>query len=322
MKRTLSIIIPVYNEEGSIKPLLSKISDNIEKLLNQKTITDYEIILISDGSTDKSEEIIKQARAQNNHIKLITFRANFGKSRALETGFKFANGDIIITMDADLQDDPKEIGRFIAKIDEGYDLVSGWKENRLDPLEKRIPSKLFNWVTSKFSGIKIHDFNCGFKAYKKEVAKSISVYGEFHRYIPVLAKRNGFKVTEISVEHHKREHGKSKFGYERYLRGIYDALTAWFLLKYYERPMYFFGKIGLILSALGGIICLYLTALWFQGYSIGTRPLLLLGVMLVLIGAQFISLGLIANIIVDKSKEKAEDYMYIKEIYKDEKDGI
>lgn len=322
MNRTLSVIIPVFNEEESIHPLINRLNKSITNLKDKEHIADYEIIFISDGSTDKSEEIIKQARAQNNHIKLITFRANFGKSRALEAGFKLAKGDIIITMDADLQDDPKEISRFIAKIDEGYDLVSGWKYNRLDPLEKRLPSKLFNWVTSKFSGIKIHDFNCGFKAYRKEVAKSISVYGEFHRYIPVLAKRNGFKVTEITVEHHKREYGKSKFGFERYLRGIYDAVSAWFLLKYYERPMYFFGKIGLILSALGGIICLYLTALWFQGYSIGTRPLLLLGVMLVLIGAQFISLGLIANIIVDKSKEKAEDYMYIKEIYKDEKDGI
>lgn len=314
MTRTLSIIIPVFNEEDSIKPLLSQITSNIAKLLDEKTINDYEIIFISDGCTDKSEHIIKKEITQNKHIKLIVFRANFGKSRALEAGFKFANGDILITMDADLQDDPKEINRFIKKIDEGYDLVSGWKYNRLDPLEKKLPSKLFNWATSKFSGISIHDFNCGFKAYRKEVAKNISVYGEFHRYIPVLAKRNGFKMSEITVEHHKREHGKSKYGHERYLRGIYDALSAWFLLKYYERPMYFFGKIGLILSCIGGILCAYLTTLWFQGQSIGTRPLLLLGVMLILIGAQFISLGLIANIIVDKSKEKTEDLTYIKEI--------
>ena len=314
MKRILSIIIPVFNEEETINPLLKQLNTNITHLLNKGTISDYEIIFISDGSTDDSETIIKREINKDNHIKLIVFRANFGKSRALEAGFKQASGDIVITMDADLQDDPKEIKRFIAKIDEGFDMVSGWKENRLDPLEKRLPSKLFNWVTSRFSGIKIHDFNCGFKAYRKEVAKSVSVYGEFHRYIPVLAKRNGFKVAEIIVTHHKREHGKSKFGYERYLRGIYDAVSAWFLLKYYERPMYFFGKIGLILSMAGSIICSYLTILWLQGQSIGTRPLLLLGVLLILIGAQFISLGLIANIIVDQSKKKAEDTSYIKEI--------
>lgn len=314
MNRILSIIIPVFNEEGSIKLLIDRINENINKLIKKEIISEHEIIFISDGSTDNSEKIIKEELSKDNHIKLIVFRANFGKSKALEAGFKFAKGDIVITMDADLQDDPKEIERFIKKIDEGYDLVSGWKENRLDPLEKRLPSKLFNWVTSKLSGIKIHDFNCGFKAYKKEVVKSVSVYGEFHRYIPVLAKRNGFKVSEISVTHHKREHGKSKFGYERYLRGLYDALSAWFLLKYYEKPMYFFGKIGLILFLLGGLACSYLTILWFLGNSIGTRPLLTLGVMLILIGAQFISMGLIANILIDQDKKRVSDTLYIKEI--------
>jgi hypothetical protein len=217
-------------------------------------------------------------------------------------------------MDADLQDDPKEISRFIEKLDEGYDMVSGWKENRLDPLEKRLPSKFFNWVTSKFSGVDIHDFNCGFKAYRKEVTQSVSVYGEFHRYIPVLAKRNGFKVAEITVTHHKREHGKSKFGCERYLRGMFDAISSWFLLKYYEKPMYFFGKIGLMLFLLGGAICSYLTILWFLGNSIGGRPLLTLGVMLILIGAQFISMGLVTNILVDQDKKRTDDTFCIKEI--------
>ncbi len=315
MNRMLSIIIPVFNEEGSIKQLIEKINTNITELIRKKVIGDYEIIFISDGSTDRSEQIIKDEINNDIHIKLIVFRSNFGKSKALEAGFKFAKGDIIITMDADLQDDPKEIKRFIEKIDEGNDLVSGWKENRLDPLEKRLPSKVFNYITSKLSGVKLHDFNCGFKAYRKEVVKSISVYGEFHRYIPVLAKRNGFSVSEISVTHHKREHGKSKFGYERYLRGMFDALSAWFLLKYYEKPMYFFGKIGLILSMLGTAICAYLTLLWFQGHSIGTRPLLTLGVMLILIGAQFISMGLIANILIDQDKKRANDALYIKEIF-------
>ena len=315
MNRKLSVIIPVYNEEEAIPVLVKQLKTNIRGLLKKGSVNQYEIIFISDGSTDNSENVIKKEIKSDDNIKLVVFRANFGKSRALETGFKLAQGDIIITMDADLQDDPKEIERFIKKIDEGYDLVSGWKKNRLDPLEKRLPSKLFNYVTSKFSGIEIHDFNCGFKAYRKEVAKSVSVYGEFHRYIPVLAKRYGFKVSEIPVTHHKREYGKSKFGYERYLRGVYDAISSSFLLKYYERPMYFFGKIGLVLSVIGGLICTYLTIIWFQGQSIGTRPLLLLGVMLVLIGIQFISFGLIANIIVDSSKKKITEDLYVKEIY-------
>lgn len=315
MNRKLSVIIPVYNEEEAIPVLVKQLKTNIRGLLKKGNVNQYEIIFISDGSTDNSENVIKKEIKSDDNIKLVVFRANFGKSRALETGFKLAQGDIIITMDADLQDDPKEIEHFIKKIDEGYDLVSGWKKNRLDPLEKRLPSKLFNYVTSKFSGIEIHDFNCGFKAYRKEVAKSVSVYGEFHRYIPVLAKRYGFKVSEIPVTHHKREYGKSKFGYERYLRGVYDAISSSFLLKYYERPMYFFGKIGLVLSVIGGLICTYLTIIWFQGQSIGTRPLLLLGVMLVLIGIQFISFGLIANIIVDSSKKKITEDLYVKEIY-------
>ena len=314
MSRVLSVVVPVFNEEGSIKLLINKVCENIEEIIKNKILDDYEILFISDGSTDESEAIIKSEIEKNMHIKLISFRANFGKSKALATGFKHAIGDIIITMDADLQDDPKEISRFIEKLDEGYDMVSGWKENRLDPLEKRLPSKFFNWVTSKFSGVDIHDFNCGFKAYRKEVTQSVSVYGEFHRYIPVLAKRNGFKVAEITVTHHKREHGKSKFGCERYLRGMFDAISSWFLLKYYEKPMYFFGKIGLMLFLLGGAICSYLTILWFLGNSIGGRPLLTLGVMLILIGAQFISMGLVTNILVDQDKKRTDDTFCIKEI--------
>ncbi len=315
MDRILSIIIPVFNEEGSLNALVESINTSIKDIKEDNLITSHEIVFISDGSTDNSEKIIRSIIDKDHDIKLITFRKNFGKSKALEAGFKYAKGDIVITMDADLQDDPKEIKRFIKKIDKGYDLVSGWKENRIDPLEKRLPSKLFNYITSKFSGIALHDFNCGFKAYKKEVTKSVVIYGEFHRYIPVLAQRNGFKVGEISVTHHKREYGKSKFGYERYLRGMFDAISSWFLLKYYERPMYFFGKIGLMLFLLGGGICFYLTILWFLGYSVGSRPLLTLGVMFILIGTQFISMGLIANILVDNEKKHTSDTLYIKEVY-------
>lgn len=221
-------------------------------------------------------------------------------------------------MDADLQDDPAELANFIAKLDEGYDMVSGWKFNRLDPLEKTLPSKLFNFVTSKVSGIKIHDFNCGFKAYRKEVVKSLNIYGEFHRYIPVLALRNGFKITEITVKHHKRQFGKSKFGMERYLRGMFDAVSALFLLKFYDKPMYFFGKIGLGLLMVGFLICSYLTALWFAGYAIGGRPLLILGVLFILVGFQSFSLGLIANIIIDNVDKRGNNDVLISKTVNEE----
>lgn len=312
MINCLSLVIPVFNEEGALNNLYDEIALSLQYLINNKNIADYEICFVSDGSTDNSEQIIKKLIQKDNRVFLICFRRNFGKSRALQAGFRRVKGDVVITLDADLQDDPKEFKNFLSKIEDGFDLVSGWKFNRLDPLEKKLPSKLFNFVTSKCSGIALHDFNCGFKAYRREVVDNLNVYGEFHRYIPVLALRNGFKVTEIPVEHHKRTFGKSKFGAERYLRGLFDAISALFLLKYWDRPMYFFGKIGLILFAVGMLICSYLTSLWFSGYSIGGRPLLVLGVLFILIGVQAILIGLVANIIVDSSVKKSDD-VYIRE---------
>jgi len=219
----------------------------------------------------------------------------------------------VITMDADLQDDPKEIPHMIEKLEEGYDLVSGWKQKRHDPLEKRLPSKLFNKVTSSLSGVHLHDFNCGFKAYRKEVVDSIDVYGELHRYIPVLAYRKGFQITEIVVEHHAREFGKSKYGFERYLRGLFDSMTVAFLGKFYDRPMYFFGKIGLILCLLGGGICGYLTVLWCLGQAIGGRPLLLLGVLMLILGVQMFSTGFIGDMLVDATYRNRYNEAHIKE---------
>ena len=239
MGKMVSIVIPVYNEEESLKLLYEKIIENIPEQYER------EIIFVNDGSTDKSVEVIKKLIMQDTQVHLISFRKNFGKAMALETAFRNAKGDIIITMDADLQDDPIEIPNFLAKIEEGYDLVSGWKKHRQDPLEKRLPSKLFNKVTAKLSGVELHDFNCGFKAYRREVTESIDVYGELHRYIPVLAHRKGFRITEIVVHHNKRQYGKSKYGFERYLRGLFDSLTVAFLGKYYDRPMHLFGKGGL-----------------------------------------------------------------------------
>lgn len=315
--RKLSIVIPAYNEEDSIKPLYDEIEASVAKLIKNHKIQDYEILFVNDGSSDNTEKNIVKLTADK-RVKLISLRKNFGKSKALQIGFQHICGDIIVTMDADLQDDPVELANFIAKLDEGYDMVSGWKFNRLDPLEKTLPSKLFNFVTSKVSGIKIHDFNCGFKAYRKEVVKSLNIYGEFHRYIPILALRNGFKITEITVKHHKRQFGKSKFGMERYLRGMFDAVSALFLLKFYDKPMYFFGKIGLGLLMVGFLICSYLTALWFAGYAIGGRPLLILGVLFILVGFQSFSLGLIANIIIDNVDKRGNNDVLISKTVNEE----
>lgn len=314
MDRKISLVIPVYNEEGSLEELYERLILNIRNVIEKELISTYEILFVSDGSTDNSESIIERLHHHDSNVHMIVFRKNFGKAKALQAGFRHAKGDIVITMDADLQDDPVEIENFINKIDEGYDLVSGWKYNRLDPLEKRLPSKLFNKVTSTMSGVKLHDFNCGFKAYRKEVVKSIDVYGEMHRYIPVLANRKGFRITEIKVLHHKREHGKSKYGFERYLRGLFDSMTTSFLLKFYDRPMYFFGRIGLALLFIGVILCGYLSALWIMGSRIGDRPLLLLGVLCIILGVQSISTGFIGDMIVDATYRQRYEESYIKEI--------
>lgn len=307
MGQLLSFVIPVYNEEKSLELLYNGIVDNIPK--------DYskEIWFINDGSSDNSEEVIKGIIKKDRDAHLISFRKNFGKALALETAFRNVNGDIIITMDADLQDDPVEIPNFVNKIDEGYDLVSGWKKERHDPLEKRLPSKLFNRVTSRLSGVKLHDFNCGYKAYKREVIDAIDVYGELHRYIPVLAYRKGFKITELVVHHHKRQFGKSKYGFERYLRGLFDSLSVAFLGKYYDRPMHLFGKGGLFCGLAGFAICLYLLVLKLMGEAIGGRPLLILGVLLIILGVQMFSIGFIGDMLVDATYRKRYNESHVKE---------
>lgn len=307
MNNMLSIIIPMYNEEESVPELYKRIVQHV------KDCGPYEIYFIDDGSTDQSVQKVKEIIEKDKQVHLIVFRKNFGKAAALQAGFRNVVGDIVITMDADLQDDPKEIPRFIAKLEEGYDMVSGWKRKRHDPLEKRLPSKLFNKVTSHLSGVHLHDFNCGFKAYRREVVESIDVYGELHRYIPVLADRKGFRIAEIEVEHHAREYGKSKYGFERYLRGLFDSMTVAFLGKFYDRPMYFFGKIGLALCMAGGAICMYLTVLWLMGYGIGGRPLLMLGVLLLILGVQMFSTGLIGDMLVDATYHKRYSEAHIKE---------
>ena len=234
-------------------------------------------------------------------VKIIRFRRNFGKAAALQAGFNISEGDVVFTMDADLQDNPKEINSFLAKLDEGNDLVSGWKKKRHDPIHKTLPSKLFNYVTARTFKLKLRDYNCGFKAYKHPLEKELSLYGEMHRYIPALAHALGFKVAELAVEHRARVYGKSKYGIERYLRGFFDLLTVRMITYYIKSPLYLFGRIGIIAAFMGGVVTAYLAVLkLFFGLPLSNRPLLLLGILLILGGLQFISMGLISELIVNR----------------------
>ncbi len=294
----ISLVIPLYNEEGSLPELNSQ----LEKVFSKLNLS-YEIWFIDDGSIDNSLSILKELNANNNNIKILSFQKNFGKSAALSEGFKNANGDIVITMDADLQDDPNEIPKLIEKIESGYELVSGWKKKRYDPITKTIPSKLFNTITSILTGIKIHDFNCGLKAYRKQVIKEIPVYGELHRYLPVLAHWRGYKVGELIVQHHPRKYGKTKFGARRFLSGFFDLFTVLFLTRYRQKPLHLFGFFGLLSFASGFLISLYLTVIWLQGHGIGQRPLLFLGVLLIIVGMQSFSIGLVGEMITNSQDD-------------------
>ncbi len=290
----LSFVIPVLNEVESLGQLYQEIVQNTG-------IHSYEIIFIDDGSTDGSFEVMQELASTDPQVKVIKFRRNFGKAPALQKGFDLAQGEVVFTMDADLQDNPAEIPAFLDKLEEGFDLVSGWKKKRRDPWHKRIPSKLFNSVTAHTFHLKLKDYNCGFKAYRKELVKELNLYGEMHRYIPALAHSLGFKVGEIAVEHRARQFGKSKYGMERYLRGFFDLLTVKMVTQYVKSPLYLFGRIGLVSTVLGSLITLYLAVLKiFYGVPLSNRPLLFLGMLLILGGLQFVSLGLISELIVNR----------------------
>lgn len=297
--RKLTIVVPVYNEEESLRHLYAEIMRHLSAM--DDLIGSYELLFVDDGSTDGSLREIKKLAEKDPNVHAIVFRKNFGKAAALQAAFRAAEGDIVITMDADLQDDPCELHRFVEAIDEGYDLVSGWKFNRLDPLEKRLPSKLFNKVTCKLSGVQLHDFNCGYKAYRREVVKAIDVYGEYHRYIPVLARRKGFKITEIKVHHNKRQFGKSKYGFERYLRGLFDSVSSSFLLRYFDRPMYYFGKNGLLMFLIGSLLLAAQIVLWIIGAAPRVHTCLLLGALAFGIGFLSIMMGQLVSLILDAS---------------------
>jgi len=293
----LSFVIPVFNEQDSLEQLYSEIIENIKEY-------EYEIVFIDDGSTDKSYDILQILATDDNNVKIIKLRKNFGKSAGLNVGFEAAHGDIVFTMDADLQDDPKEIEQFIKKLDEGYDMVTGWKVKRRDPISKTWPSKLYNKVTSSTFKLKLHDYNCGYKAYKKEVIDELDIYGEMHRYIPALANSLGFKVAEIPVHHRKREYGKTKYGSERYLRGFLDLLTVKLVTGYIHSPLYLFGRIGFGFGFAGFIIALYLSIMKLGfGIPLYNRPLLYLGTLLMIIGLQFFSIGLLGELIINRNRE-------------------
>ena len=296
----LSVVIPLYNEEESLPELALQLETEIRKIPSVRDR--YEIIFIDDGSTDGSFDVIKTIKRRNSRFKAIRFRRNYGKSAALAVGFREAKGLLVATMDADLQDDPAELENLIGKLKEGFDMVTGWKKKRHDPISKTIPSKFFNFVTSVVSGLKLHDFNCGLKVYKKEVVQSLQIYGEMHRYIPALAKAQGFKIGEIPVIHHARRYGKSKFGFSRFIKGFLDLLTFFFTTRYLKRPLHFFGTLGVIMSLVGLGLNIYLTVEWFMGKTYLTnRPLALFGIALIIVGVQLISMGLIGEMIVKNS---------------------
>ena len=293
----LSFIIPVLNEQESLISLYQEIVANCSP-------HSYEIVFIDDGSTDDSYNILNALAVKDAQVMLIRFRRNFGKAAALQAGFNLASGDVIFTLDGDGQDNPCEIPHFLCKLDEGYDLVSGWKQKRHDPLHKVLPSKLFNYVTARTFKLSLKDYNCGFKAYKHPLEKELNLYGEMHRYIPALAHSLGYRVGEIAVEHRARQFGKSKYGIERYLRGFFDLLTVKMITQYVKSPLYLFGRIGIISSFFGAVITIYLAVLkLFMGHPLSNRPLLFLGILLILGGLQFVSLGLISELIINRFRQ-------------------
>jgi glycosyltransferase involved in cell wall biosynthesis len=300
----VSVVIPVLNEQDTVIEL----SRQIAEVLDDHG-TSFEIIFVDDGSSDETTAAVREANERDGRVKLLRFRRNFGKAAALCAGFDIARGRILITMDGDLQDDPAEIPRFLAVLEEEeLDLVSGWKKKRHDPPSKRYPSKLFNWVTRKLAQVDLHDFNCGFKAYRREVAEQIAVYGELHRYIPVLAARRGFRIGEIVVTHHPRKHGSSKYGWDRFYKGFLDLITVLFITKYTRRPLHLFGVIGLFSLLVGFGINFYLFILWLGNESLSQRPLLLLGVLLMLLGIQVLTTGLVGEMITFKNFRGADSY--------------
>ena len=305
----ISVVIPLLDEEGSLRDLHEQLKNTMQKFGGN-----YELIFVDDGSTDNSFRVLRELRQRNPRVKAIRFRRNYGKSAALSVGFQKAQGEFVITMDADLQDDPAEIPNLIRELKSGYDVVSGWKKKRKDPITKTLPSKFFNLVTAKVTGIKIHDFNCGLKGYKRDVVKSVNVYGELHRYIPALAHWLGFRIGETVVNHRPRRFGKTKFGMMRFTRGFLDLLTVIFTTRYVRRPLHLFGGWGILSAALGLGIGAWLTyEKYFNDVPLSNRPLFIVALIMIIVGVQFISIGLLGELI-SSNKTTEREYSIREEI--------
>jgi glycosyltransferase involved in cell wall biosynthesis len=295
----VSVVVPLLNEEHTVATLYGQVAAALDA-----TGRPWELVYVDDGSTDGSYRELVRLHAAHTNVRVVRLRRNFGKAAALAAGFDASSGSTVVTIDADLQDDPAEIPRLLATLDEGFDLVSGWKCDRQDPLARRLFSRLYNGATGFVTGVKLHDMNCGLKAYRAEVLRNVKLYGEMHRFVPVLAHHQGFRTTEIAVNHRPRLNGRSRYGLERYIRGFFDLLTVAYMGRYRHRPLHFFGGIGLSLGSVGAGILLYLTVLKLGGSGIGGRPLLLLGILLVVVGIQFFSLGLVGEMLTSHHEEK------------------
>ncbi len=304
LTRMISFVIPLLNEEESLEALYGAVTNVAASLPFA-----YEIIFVDDGSTDDSVAVLRDLyQADGEHVRVIQFRRNFGKTAALSAGFALVRGEIVVTLDADLQDDPNELPKLLAKLDDGYDLVGAWRAQRQDNVSKRWPSKIANTTVSTLTGLQLHDINCGFKAYRSEVVRDLKLYGELHRYIPVLAHWKGYRVTEVQVTHHPRRFGDSKYGVRRLARGYIDFLSVLFLTTYLRRPMHLFGMAGSIVAGLGTLIMLYLAVLWVVQGGLGWRPLLFLGITALMVGIQLISLGLLGEMLRSATFQAEEEY--------------
>jgi len=298
----ISVVVPLFNEEESLVELYEQLSKAVCSL--EKPI---EFLFIDDGSTDGSMQVLTELHKKDPQVRVVQFRRNYGKSAALALGFKKARGKLIITLDADLQDEPYEIPNLVKKLEEGFDLVSGWKKIRKDPFIKKNTSKLFNFVTRKMTGLKIHDMNCGLKAYRREVTDTVNVYGQLHRFLPVLAQWQGFKVGEVVVKHNPRKYGRTKFGASRFIAGFFDLMTVLFITRYTKRPLHLFGLIGLGSFIVGVGISAYLAVeRLFLGKYLSDRPLLFLGILAIIVGVQFVSIGLLGEMITESRKDNTD----------------
>ena len=313
----LSIVIPAYNEAESL-PALAR---EIREVCGREGF-EYEVIIIDDGSTDRTFTVIQTLAAEDVRLTGVRFRRNCGKAAALSEGFRRSRGQYVVTLDADLQDNPAEIPDLLKMLDDGADLVSGWKRKRHDPLHKTIPSKLFNAVTGKVAGLSLHDFNCGLKAYRSEVVKSLTLYGELHRYIPVLAHWNGFKVKEKAVEHRARRFGQSKYGWARLNNGLFDLITLVFLHRYTSRPLHLFGFVGLMFSLTGFLVLSGFGVAWAMTGEVHVRPLMLAGVASVILGIQFVSFGLLGEMINQRFADHAPPVARVTEAPKSDREPL